>query len=115
MGFAGYGTIQAFPEAPVTANGSGAGQEVIATPGSTTRLYIKKGTVHNRAASETVVSLREGTAGTIRWTANLGADGMGSPLDFGEHGWQLPLDTPLIADIGQSSVDVNITDYYIGV
>ena len=69
--------------------------------------------MHNRAATETVVSLREGAAGTIRFTANLAADGGGTIFDFGSAGWKLPANTALIADIGQASVDVNITDYYI--
>jgi len=105
---------QSTPQPPLTVNGSAAGTSIIATPGSGLRLYINKGSVHNRAATETVVSLREGAAGTIRWTANLAVDGGGSLFDFGTRGWQLPIDTALIADIGQASVDINITEYYIG-
>ena len=100
-------------EAPVTANGSASGTSVIAAPGAGVSLYIKKGSMHNRAATETVVSLREGAAGTIRFTANLAADRGGTIFDFGSAGWKLPANTALIADIGQASVDVNITDYYI--
>lgn len=101
------------PEAPVTVNGSAAGTSVIAAPGDSLSLYICKGTVHNRAAAETVVSLRDGAAGTIRWTANLAADGGGSLFDFGSRGWKLTSNTALVADIAAASVDVNITEYYI--
>ena len=100
------------PELPITANGSGAGTEVIAAPGVSTHLRIKIGSMHNRAAAENIVSLREGAAGTIRFTANLAADGGGSLLDFGR-GWDLPENTALVADIGAASVDVNITEYVI--
>lgn len=102
------------PEAPVTQNGTASGQEVIAAPGSGLSLYIHKGSIHNRAASETVVSLREGTSGTIRFTANCGADGGGTLFDFGPQGWKLPANTALVADIAQDSCDVNVTEHYIG-
>lgn len=100
------------PQAPVTQNGSAAGQSVIAAPGLGLRLYIRRGSLHNRAATETVVSLREGATGTIRFTTNLAADGGGTLLDFGEDGWRLPENTALVADIAQASVDVNITEYF---
>lgn len=100
------------PQAPVTVNGTASGTSVIAAPGATVRLYILKGSLLNRAATETVVSLREGTGGTIRFRANLAVDGGGVLFNFGERGWQLPLNTALIADIGQDSVDVNVTEYY---
>lgn len=101
------------PEAPVPVNGSAAGVSVIVAPGAGVSLHIKKGSLHNRAATETIVSLREGAAGTIRFTANLAPDGGGTLFDFGARGWKLPANTALVADIGQASVDVNITDYYI--
>lgn len=112
--YAGPSLGRPAPQSPVTQNGTAAGQQVIAAPGTTLRLYIRKGSLHNRATSETVVSLREGATGTIRLTANLAADGGGTLLDFGELGWRLPLNTALVADIGQSSVDVNITEHFQG-
>ena len=57
--------------------------------------------------------MRDGAAGTIRWTANLAVDGGGSIFDFGSRGWKLTANTALVADIGQASVDVNITEYYV--
>ena len=101
------------PEPPVTANGSAAGLSVIATPGASLSLYIKRVVIFNRAAAENVVSLREGAAGTIRFTGNFAADGGGAVLDFGTRGWQLPANTALVADIGSASVDVNVIEYYI--
>lgn len=101
------------PSAPLTVNGSAAGTSVIVSPGGSNRLYIQKGSLHNRAAAENVVSLRDGAAGTIRFTANLAADGGGTMFDFGLRGWQLTAATALVADIGAASVDVNITEYYI--
>lgn len=68
------------PELPVTVNGSAAGVVVIAAPAVGTRLVIRKGSVHNRAAAENVISLRDGAAGTIRWTLNAAADGGGVGL-----------------------------------
>jgi len=100
------------PEPPVTANGSAAGLSVIAAPGASVSLHICKGSLHNRGV-EQVVSLRDGAAGTIRFTANLAADGGGSLFDFGSRGWKLTANTALIADIAAASVDVNITEYYI--
>lgn len=103
------------PEPPVTANG-GAGQlSVIAAPGAAARLYICGAHISNRAATENVISLREGAAGNIRFTGNFAADGGGAVLNFGNRGWQLPLNTALIADIGSATADINITEYYIAV
>jgi len=100
------------PEPPVTANGSAAGLSVIAAPGASVSLHICKGSLHNRGV-EQVVSLRDGAAGTIRFTANLAADGGGSLFDFGSRGWKLTANTALVADIAAASVDVNVTEYYI--
>lgn len=101
------------PEPPVTANGSAAGLSVIATPGANLRLYINRVLIMNRAATETVVSLRDGAAGTIRFTGNFAADGGGAVVDFGTRGWGLTANTALVADIGQASADVNVLEYYI--
>jgi len=101
------------PESPVTANGSAAGLVVISAPGAGVSLYICKGSLHNRSASAQVVSLREGTTGSIRFTANLAASGGGSLFDFGPRGWKLPTNTALVADIAAASADVNVTEYYI--
>jgi len=100
------------PEPPVTANGSAAGLSVIAAPGASLSLYIRKGSIHN-AGVEQLVSLRDGAAGTIRWTANVAADGGGSLFDFGERGWKLTANTALVADIAAATVYVNVSDYYI--
>lgn len=101
------------PEAPVTANGGAAGLSVIAAPGASLSLYICKGSVHNSAATESVISLRDGAAGTIRWTINAAADGGGSLFDFGSRGWKLTANTALVADIGAATGYINITEYYI--
>lgn len=101
------------PQDPVTANGSGAGTQIIAAPvgaGFGSIILIRKGSLHNRAAVENVVSLREGAGGNIVFTANLAADGGGSLFDFGD-GWPLPANTALVADIGGASCDVNVTDW----
>lgn len=85
---------------------------VIAAPGASLSLYIMKGSIHNRGV-EQVVSLRDGAAGTIRFTANFAADGGGTIFDFGARGWKLTANTALVADIGAASADVNVTEYYI--
>lgn len=101
------------PEPPVTANGSAAGVSVIAAPGASLSLYICKGSVHNSAAAEAIVSLRDGAAGTIRWTANLAADGGGSLFDFGVRGWKLTANTALVMDAASATQYCNVTEYYI--
>lgn len=101
------------PEAPVTANGSAAGVSVIAAPGASVSLYICKGSVHNSAAAEQVISLRDGAAGTVRWTINAAADGGGSTFDFGARGWKLTANTALVMDAAAATAYCNITEYYI--
>ena len=101
------------PEAPVTVNGTAAGLSVIAAPGASLSLYICKGVVTNAAAAENIISLRDGAAGTIRWTINAAADGGGALFDFGARGWKLTANTALVADIGAATGYVSVTEYYI--
>lgn len=101
------------PEPPVIVPGSAAGVSVIAAPGAGLSLHICKGQVNNDAATENVISLREGAAGTIRWTHNCAADGGGSRFDFGSRGWKLPANTALVADIGAATGRVNVEEFYI--
>lgn len=105
--------ITASVQDPLFVNGSGAGTVVVAAPGASLFLVIRKGSVHNYSTSENTCVLREGAAGTSRWSGNLAADGGGSLFDFGPNGWKLPAATALVADIGAASVDVNVTDYSI--
>jgi hypothetical protein len=102
-------------EAPVTLNATASGDStVIAAPGAGVSLHICKCSVHNRSASPIVVALRDGTAGTIRWRAELAADGGGSIIDFGNRGWKLTANTLFAVNLaGASDVDVNVTEYYI--
>jgi fibronectin-binding autotransporter adhesin len=103
------------PETPVTVNATSSGNTtVIASPGASLSLYICKVSVHNRDAANVVVTLQDGTGGTARWRAELAAEGGGSLIDFGARGWKLTADTLLNVNLGgASSVDVNVTDYYI--
>lgn len=101
------------PESPVTANGSAAGVSVIAAPGAGVSLHICKGSLHNSAAAEAVVSLRDGAAGTIRFTANLAADGGGCLFDFGSRGWKLTANTAFVMDAASATQYCNVTEYYI--
>ena len=103
----------ASPEAPVTANGSAAGVSVIAAPGASLSLYICKGSLHNSAAAEAIVSLRDGAAGTIRFTANLAADGGGCLFDFGSRGWKLTANTAFVMDAASATQYCNVTEFYI--
>lgn len=102
------------PEPPVAVNVTADGQ-VIAAPGASVSLYIKKGSVHNRASSTVLVALEDGSGGTERWRAEVAADGGGSLFDFGERGWKLTANTALYVDLtgGSLDVDINITEYYI--
>jgi hypothetical protein len=60
------------------------------------------------------VSLQDGAAGTIRWTAELAAEGGGSLFDFGSRGWVLTANTLLNAELDAAgSIDVNVTEYYL--
>lgn len=101
------------PEPPVTANGSAAGVSVIAAPGASVSLHICKGSIHNSAAAEAIVSLRDGAAGTIRFTANLAADGGGCLFDFGSRGWKLTANTAFVMDAASATQYCNVTEYYI--
>lgn len=101
------------PEPPVTANGSGAGVTVIAAPGASQSLHICKGVVTNSAAAEQLISLRDGAAGTIRWTINAAADGGGATFDFGPRGWKLTANTALVMDASAATAYINVTEYYI--
>ena len=101
------------PEPPVTANGTAAGLSVIAAPGASLSLYICKGSVINGAAAKQLISLRDGAAGTIRWTIDAAANGGGSKFDFGVRGWKLTANTALVADIAAATGYVNVEEYYI--
>lgn len=100
------------PESPDVTTLSADGS-LIPTPGASVSLYVKKGSVHNSAATEQVAALRDGSAGTIRWQANIAADGGGSLFDFGSRGWKLTANTPLFGDAAASSLYYNVTEYYI--
>lgn len=103
------------PEAPVTLNATASGDTtVIAAPGASVSIYVCKASVHNRAATNRRASLRDGTAGTIRWAAELAAEGGGSLVDFGSRGWKLTANTLLAVNLDAAGdVDVNITEYYL--
>jgi hypothetical protein len=103
------------PEAPNTTNVTSSGNtSLIATPGASLSLYIKKGSVHNTDSSTVVVQLKDGSAGTVRWQAELATDGGGSLFDFGDVGWKLTANTALNGNLsGAGDVNFNITEYYI--
>lgn len=103
------------PESPVSQNATASGNTtVIAAPGASLSLYIKKASVHNADSSTVTVKLQDGAGGTTRWQALLAADGGGSIIDFGSRGWKLTANTLLNVNLsGAGNVDVNITEYYI--
>jgi hypothetical protein len=103
------------PEAPVTVNATSSGNTtVVAAPGASVSLYVRKGSIHNRDSSAVVAILQDGAGGTNRWRAELAPEGGGSTFDFGSRGWKLTANTLLNVNLsGAGSVDVNVTDYYI--
>ena len=103
------------PEAPVTVNATASGATtVIAAPGASISIYVLKASVHNRDATNRLVDLRDGAAGTVRWRAELAAEGGGALIDFGERGWKLTANTLLAVNLDAAgNVDVNITAYYL--
>lgn len=103
------------PEAPIAVNPSSSGNNtVIAAPGASVSLYIRKGSVHNLSASDTTVLLQDGAGGTTRWGALVAANGGGSLFDFGDRGWKLTANTLLNANLSAAnSIRINVTDYYI--
>ena len=103
------------PEAPVTVNATALGATtVIAAPGVSVSIYACKASVHNRAATNRLVDLRDGAAGTVCWRAEIAAEGGGALIDFGERGWKLTANTLLAVNLDAAGdVDVNITSYYI--
>ena len=108
-------TGHANPEAPdqtdLTASGD---TTVIAAPGAGVSLHVCKGSIHNSGSSAIVVQLRDGTAGTVRWEAELAPNGGGSIFDFGSRGWKLTANTLLAANLSAAgTVSCNVTEYYI--
>jgi hypothetical protein len=103
------------PADPVTLNATASGDTtVIAAPGVGQRIHVCKASVHNRAGSARVVSLTDGAGGTVRWRAEIGSNGGGSLIDFGDHGWALTANTALVVNLDAAGdVDVNITEYYV--
>lgn len=81
---------------------------------STGTLYIKKGSIHNRNATGSVVQLVDGSStGNAFWRALLASGGGGSLFDFGERGKQLTSGNALYVHSDTSGViDVNVTEYY---
>lgn len=100
------------PEPPVALNATASGDTtVIVAPGVSLSIRIRKASVHNRGTAPIVVALRDGTAGTIRWRAELAAEGGGSLIDFGA-GWTLTANTLLAVNLAAvGDVDVNVTDH----
>jgi hypothetical protein len=103
------------PEAPVHLNATASGNTtVIAAPGASVSLYIKKGSIHNSGSANIVALLQDGAGGTTRWGAELAAEGGGSAFDFGERGWKLTANTLLNINLsGAGDVRLNVTEYYI--
>lgn len=103
------------PESPITINATASGNTtVIAAPGASVSLVIRKGSIHNRASANRLVILQDGAGGTARWRAELPAEGGGSLFDFGSRGWKLTANTLLNVNLDAAGdVDVNITEYSI--
>lgn len=103
------------PEPPVTVNVTASGNTtVIAAPGASLSLYIQKGVISNRAATNRLVTLQDGAGGTARFRAEVAAEGGGVPFDFGAAGWKLTANTLLNANLDAAGdVDVNVTQFYI--
>jgi hypothetical protein len=106
---------QQSPEVPVTLNVTASGDTtVIAAPGASINLCILKGWVQNRDASNVVVALTDGAAGTARFRVELRSEGGGAPFDFGDRGWCLAANTALVANTsGATSIDVTVMEYYL--
>lgn len=90
------------------------GLEVITSPGARQSLFINKGGLRNQAATETLVRLREGASGPVRFTAFLRRNGGHTLFSFGDKGWKLPENTALGVDISQATVEINVSEYYEG-
>lgn len=103
------------PNDPASLNATANGNTtVIAAPGVGQRIHVCKASVHNRAGTARVVALTDGAGGTVRWRAEVGSNGGGSLIDFGDHGWALTANTALVVNLDAAGdVDVNITEYYV--
>lgn len=103
------------PEPPDSGEITSSGDTtLIAAPGASLSLHIQKGSVHNAGAAAVTVALKDGTAGTIRWQAEIAPDGGGSVFDFGARGWKLTANTLLAGNLSAAgNVHVNVTQYYI--
>lgn len=103
------------PEPPVSVNATASGANtVIAAPGVGVSLYIQKGSIINGGAADILVELKDGAAGTTRWSGKLAANCGGALFDYGSRGWKLTANTLLSANLGAAGdVRVNVTEYYI--
>lgn len=103
------------PELPITVNATGAGDTtVIAAPGASLSLYIKRAVLSNQAAAVNPVFLQESASAVNRGGAALAADGGGVVLDYGDRGWKLSANTALQANLENAGdVWVSVLDYYI--
>ena len=87
--------------------------EVLGTPGATRSLYIRRITLSNTSATLTRLDLKEGSAGTVRYSMALAASGGGVRESFTPY-WRLPPNIGLFGALSTGVTDVRVNvDYYI--
>ena len=103
------------PQAPLSSNVTASGNTtLVAAPGAGLSIYVNKGVIVNRAATNRLVALTDGAGGTVRLRGEARQEGGGFGFDFGNRGWKLTANTALVANLDAAGdLDVNITEYYI--
>lgn len=105
-----------YPEKPKFLNVTASGETVlISSPGASSSLYINKIIIQNRASTNRQVSLKDGSGGTIYFSAEVASEGGATAASFGARGWKLAANTQLIANLDAAGdVDFNVTEWYLG-
>lgn len=102
------------PEAPTSVVATAADTTIIAAPGAGVANVVQRMSIHNAGAAAATVTLEDGLNGTVRWQAELAADGGGSLVDFGEVGWRQTDNTLLnLTQTPTGTIHVNVTSWFI--
>lgn len=103
------------PQDPRTVQATASGQTVVvSSPGANVSLYINKIMMCNSGATDSVVSLLPGGAGTTVFKAVVANSGGCTAAVFGPRGWKLAANTQLTASLSATTtIDINVMEYYI--
>ena len=109
-----YLSVWPLPSGPVTLTlTTNTDAQLIAAPGALLSLYILVVSASNTSLVLTRLDLREGPAGTIKYSMGLAVSGGGFIKRF-EPWWKLPANTAFTGILGTAVTDVRVNiDYFI--